>query len=64
MRSPFDPMQRIWERLQLSPDLRRTTSESNAVATLTTALEAGKPAIVWADRYSLPYRVPGIRASW
>ncbi|NJO05221.1 MAG: BtrH N-terminal domain-containing protein [Chloroflexaceae bacterium] len=54
-RYPFEPMERIWERLRLNPDVRETTSETRAVDNLRAALAADRPAIVWADLCSMPY---------
>lgn len=54
-RYPFEAMQHIWERLALAPNIQQTSSATQAVTMLTSALEARHPAIVWVDICSLPY---------
>lgn len=54
-RYPFDAFDAAVERLRLNAARFETTSPAKAAAQLEAALAAGKPAIVWADRRSLPY---------
>ena len=54
-RSTFDPVETICSRLRLNAQIQETTSAAKAAANLTAALAGGRPAIVWADIYSLRY---------
>lgn len=54
-RNTFDPLDTMLSRLGVVQHRRHTTSEQKAVANLVDTLEAGEPAIVWADYFSLPY---------
>lgn len=54
-RNSFDPMPTIIDRLGIETTVKGTTSAEKAIVNLTGALEAGKPALVWADAASLPY---------
>lgn len=59
-RNTFDPLDTLLERLAIPQDLYHTTSAVKAERNLIEVLESGRPAIVWADAYSLPYNVlPG-----
>jgi butirosin biosynthesis protein H-like len=46
---------RVYERLNISKQVKQTDKPEKAVAHLLAALDAGKPALVWADMFSLPY---------
>lgn len=50
-----DPLGATCARLGLPARVQETTSAQKAAASLTAALAGGQPAIVWADRSSLPY---------
>src|SRR5688572_22599719 len=54
-RNSLDPMGRLIERLGIPTQIKQTAKADIALKNLTDALAAGKPAIVWADIYSLPY---------
>jgi hypothetical protein len=60
-RNPEDVIGAVGERLGLPVNVQETTSAKKAAANLTSALAAGRPAIVWANVYDLPYTaLPGI----
>jgi Butirosin biosynthesis protein H, N-terminal/Domain of unknown function (DUF4872) len=46
---------RAYERLNIPKQAKQTDKPEKAAANLLNALDAGKPAIVWADMFSLPY---------
>lgn len=54
-RNTFDPFETILERLAVPQDLLRTASPEKAEANLIEILDSGRPAIVWADMFNLPY---------
>lgn len=54
-RNTFDPLETLFERLSLPRDVRQTTSADKGLANLTDVLESGLPAIVWVDKFTLPY---------
>lgn len=54
-RNTFDPLQKIYERLDIQANVHQTASPEKGVNTLLEVLEAGLPAIVYADMFSLPY---------
>lgn len=54
-RNTFDPLQTLLERLGVVQNLKQTASADKGLENLLEALEAGHPAIVWADAMSLPY---------
>jgi hypothetical protein len=54
-RNTFDPLSRVYERLGIQSDVRQTGSAEKGVKNLRDVLEAGTPAIVFADMFSLPY---------
>lgn len=55
VRYPFEPIERIWTRLQLHPAIYITGKPDVAAQQLQAVLAAGQPALVWADALSLPY---------
>ena len=64
-RNTFDPMERIFERLKLPRDLRRSTSAKKARQNLIEALEEGLAPIASPDGSLLPYNaVPYDEANW
>lgn len=54
-RNTFDPLETLLGRLAIPQDLLQTASPDKAQANLIEILESGRPAIVWADMFSLPY---------
>lgn len=54
-RNTFDPLDTLLERLAIPQDLLQTQNEAKAERNLLDVLESGRPAIVWADMFSLPY---------
>jgi hypothetical protein len=54
-RNTFDPLQTLLERLGIRQDLHQTSRASAGEANLLEALSNGRPALVWADVFSLPY---------
>jgi hypothetical protein len=54
-RNTFDPMETLLDRLGVPRDVRRTADPARAESILEATLEAGDPAIVWADLGLLPY---------
>jgi hypothetical protein len=63
-RSTFDPMQTIFERLGIAQNIHHTADPGKGEANLVDALENGRPAIVWADIFSLPYTAIGPEKGW
>lgn len=60
-RNTFDPLETIFERLALPRDAVQTTSAETGQANLIEALESRRPALVWADMFTLPYNILGPR---
>lgn len=54
-RNTFDPLETLFDRLAIPQDLLQTASPEKAMDNLLEVLESGRPAIVWADAFSLPY---------
>ena len=54
-RNTFDPWMTMLSRLGVAQNVHQTAKPDAAVRNLTTALEEGTPAIVWADVWLLPY---------
>ncbi len=54
-RNTFDPMDTMLERLGIPQDLYSTTDADKGERNLIEILESDRPAIVWADLFSLPY---------
>ena len=64
-RNTFDPLQTILERLAIPQDLFQTADPKQGERNLIEVLESGRPAIVWADAFSLPYNTPAAdQAIW
>lgn len=58
-RNTFDPLNTLLERLAIPQDLLQTSDPKKGERNLIEVLESGRPAIVWADIFSLPYnRLP------
>ena len=54
-RNTFDPLQKIYERLEIQTKVHQTASPDKGIRNLVDVLDAGLPAIVYADMFSLPY---------
>lgn len=54
-RNTFDPLDTLLERLAIPQDLLHTANPEKGVRNLIEVLESGRPAIVWADTFGLPY---------
>jgi hypothetical protein len=54
-RNTFDPLGKIYDRMGIQSNVRQTASADKGVKNLQDVLEAGTPAIVFADMFSLPY---------
>jgi hypothetical protein len=54
-RNTFDPLQTMLERLGIPQNVYQTNQASKGEDNLREALENGRPALVWADVFSLPY---------
>lgn len=57
-RNTFDPVQTLLDRLAVPQDLFQTADPKRGERNLIEVLESGRPAIVWADAFSLPYSTP------
>ena len=65
IRNTFDPMDTLCERLGIPQTVLQTTDAKKGDAKLLEVLESGRPAIAWADQYSLPYNcLEGDRSNW
>ncbi len=64
-RNTFDPLDTLLERLAIPQDLFQTSDPKKGERNLIEVLEGGRPAIVWADAFSLPYNLPSAdQAMW
>jgi len=64
-RNTFDPMERIYDRMKLPRDLRRSTSANKGRQNLIDALDEGYAAIASPDGSLLPYNaLPYDEANW
>jgi len=54
-RNTFDPLDTLLERLAIPQDRVHTAEAGKGERNLIDVLESGRPAIVWADQFSLPY---------
>lgn len=54
-RNTFDPLETLFDRLAIPREVLQSGKADKGEANLREALEGGKPAIVWADMFSLPY---------
>lgn len=54
-RNTFDPLQTMLERMGIVQTVLQTSRPAAGEKNLLEALENGRPALVWADRLSLPY---------
>jgi hypothetical protein len=51
----FNPLDTLLERLAIPQDIFRTDNPQKGETNLLEVLEGGRPALVWADMFSLPY---------
>lgn len=64
-RNTFDPVETLLTRLAVPHDVIQSTKPEKAERALLDALEAGQPAIVLADAFTLPYnRLPQDPGAW
>ena len=64
-RNTFDPLQKIYERLEIQTNVHQTASPDKGVKNLMEVLAAGLPATVYADMFSLPYNtLPYDKGMW
>jgi hypothetical protein len=63
-RNTFDPFDTALSRLGVPQHVRRFANAAKADAGLMEALEGNKPAIVWADHYSLPFTGHAPNTAW
>jgi len=54
-RNTFHPLETLFERLGIPQTVLQTTDPHKGEVNLQKILESGRPAIVWADMFSLPY---------
>jgi hypothetical protein len=65
MRNTFDPLQTMLERLGIVQTVQQTGNPATGEKNLKEALANGRPALVWADLFRLPYNgLPGDEAGW
>lgn len=61
----FDPLATIFERLAIPREVLQTAKPDAAFKNLMDVLESGHPAMVWADKFSLPYNLmPNDEPMW
>lgn len=64
-RNTFDPLDTLLERLAIPQEVLQTSDPKKGERNLVDVLESGRPAIVWADIFSLPYnRLPADKNWW
>lgn len=64
-RNTFDPLNTVLERLGIAQDIFQTSDPKIGERNLLEVLESGRPAIVWADIFSLSYnRLPADKNWW
>jgi hypothetical protein len=63
-RNTFAPFERALDNLAIRREVRETTQAERGERNLRQELDAGNPAIVWADEFSLPYRGLPTEAMW
>jgi len=56
-RNTFDPLEKLLDRLAIPREVLQTGSADKGQRNLLDVLESGRPAIVWADMFSLPYHI-------
>jgi len=64
-RNTFDPLETIYQRLDIKTTVQKTASPEKGVQNLVSELDAGSPAIIYADMFSLPYNaLPHNEGMW
>lgn len=64
-RNTFNPLEALLERLAIPQEVYRTDNAKKGEANLIEVLEGGKPAVIWADMFSLPYNaLPYDEMNW
>jgi hypothetical protein len=64
-RNSFNPMATLLERLAIPQDIYRTDNPQKGETNLLEVLESGRPAVVWADMFTLPYNdLPYDERNW
>jgi hypothetical protein len=64
-RNTFNPMETLLERLAIPQEVYRTDKAQKGEANLIEVLEGGKPAIIWADMFTMPYNdLPHDEMNW
>jgi len=64
-RNTFDPMNTLLERLAIPQDVMQTDNADKGDANLLEVLDSGRPALVWADMFTLPYyNLPYDERNW
>jgi hypothetical protein len=64
IRNTFDPLQTMLERLGISQNVKQTSQAAAGEKNLSEALANGRPALVWADLFSLPYNALPAEDKW
>jgi hypothetical protein len=54
-RNTFNPLERLFNGMGVVRDVKQTTDAAKAEKNLLAALDGGRPALVWADYFSLPF---------
>lgn len=64
-RNTFDPLETLLDRLAIPREVMQTTSADKGHQNLLAVLEDGQPALVWLDKFLLPYtRYPYDERNW
>lgn len=64
-RNTFDPLDTLLDRLAIPREILRTDKPAKGAANLLEALESGRPALIWADMFTLPYNnLPADERAW
>ena len=64
-RNTFNPLDTLLERLAIPQEIYRTDNPQKARANLLEVLEGGRPALIWADMFTLPYNaLPYDERNW
>lgn len=64
-RNTFDPMNTLLERLAIPQEVLQTSDSHKGETNLLEVLESGRPALVWADMFSLPHNdLPYDERNW
>ena len=64
-RYTFDPLETLFDRLAIPRDVQQTANPEKGQQNLLDVLERGQPALVWLDKFSLPYmQLPYDERNW